>query len=207
MIKSGNCYSSKKLNFTLYVLIILWISPDLLHAQINNFSPDYYYQSSLSLQKKGMIVLGSWAMMNMLSGTYGVLSFEGERKYFHQMNAAWNFVNLGIAVAGFYGASSASDMMLTTQGMMDEVNHFDKILLINAGLDVLYIGTGILLWKNGRIKNNDRRIGYGKSVVVQGGFLLLFDTVLYLLNHQHSEALVSLNDTIALTPNGFRINF
>lgn len=207
MIKSENCYTGKKINIILFILICLWVSPEMLHAQIKDFNPDFYYQRSLSLQKAGMITLGSWAMLNIFSGTYGMLRFDGQQKYLHQMNTAWNLVNIGIAIAGYYGASTGSEMILTNQEMLNEVTNLNNILLINAGLDVIYIATGTLLWKNGLTKNNDRKTGYGKSIVLQGGFLLLFDTVLYLLNHQYSDAMISLNDTITLLPNGFRIHF
>lgn len=207
MIKSKKCYTLNKINFTLFILIVLCVSPEMLHAQINNYNPEFYYQKSLTLQKNGMLILGSWAMMNILSGSYGVLRSNGDTKYFHQMNAAWNIVNLGIAFAGYYGASSGAELSLTDQGMLDEVSHLNRILLINAGLDLLYIGTGIVLWKNGISGTSDRKMGYGKSILIQGSFLLVFDTVLYLINQKYSEGFLKINDTISFLPNGFRINF
>ncbi len=200
------CYTQKRLNFVLIILITLCVSSEMLHAQMNDFSADYYFKQSLSLQKKGMLVLGSWALINIATGTLGTFKLQDERKYFHQMNAAWNIVNLGIAAFGYYGASN-SDMNISTANMMMEVSKLNKILLINAGLDLLYISAGVWLWKNGLNNTSNRKSGYGKSLVIQGGFLLIFDTVLYLLNRQYSEGMLSLNDKIALLPNGFRISF
>ena len=47
------------------------ISPYVLHAQLSEFEPIFYHQQSLSIQKTGMIVLTSWASLNILSGIIG----------------------------------------------------------------------------------------------------------------------------------------
>ena len=49
-----------------------------------------------------------------------------------------------------------------------------RLLLLNAGLDVLYVAVGvalITLWQT------PDGLGHGIGVVLQGGFLLVFDTV------------------------------
>ena len=49
---------------------------------------------------------------------------------------------------------------------------------INAALDVVYIAGGAVLRQQGIEKNNPQWIGWGDSIILQGGFLLVFDSVM-----------------------------
>ncbi|MGW8314698.1 MAG: DUF6992 family protein, partial [Bacteroidales bacterium] len=73
-------------------------------------------------------------------------------------------------VAG-WGSEEILDKQLKTQ----------QLFLINAGLDVVYMGAGILLKRIAvkYPKNESRLIGYGDSVILQGAFLFIFDLVMY----------------------------
>ena len=90
-----------------------------------------------------MLILGSWAGLNMITGGLGYARTQGSISYFHQMNAAWNIVNAGIAYFGFKGTLSNSNV--TTSEILNDMTRFDTILLVNAGLDVLYISGGAWL--------------------------------------------------------------
>ena len=61
------------------------------------------------------------------------------------------------------------------------------MFLINAGLDVAYMGTGFLLrhLSTRNYKRPELLLGYGNSVILQGGFLFLFDGVMYLIQKNH----------------------
>jgi len=134
------------------------------------------WHAEQSFRKTGMIVLGSWAATNIVTGLIGRSQTTGSRSRFHEMNAIWNSVNLGIAVFGYISAQnldpngSAFDLYETQQQL-------DKVLLINAGLDLAYIATGF--WMRERSKNisgnQDLWNGYGTSIVLQGAFLFVFD--------------------------------
>ena len=54
-----------------------------------------------------MIVLGSWAALNIASGFIIAGQTQGEAKYFWQMNAYWNLINGGLAVMGYIDARKA----------------------------------------------------------------------------------------------------
>ena len=192
-------------NFLFFVLIFL-ISQNLLHAQESTFSSKNALKKSISIQKTGMIVLGSWATLNIISGTVGFYKSNGSTKYFHQMNAAWNLVNLGIAGIGYRGAlNTKTDLSYETS--IYKMQNFEQLLLINAGLDLLYIGSGVWLWKNGLNKNSPRKIGYGKSIILQGSFLLLFDTALYFIHNKQTRNLLEITDQLSFTSNGLLLSF
>jgi len=177
-----------------------------LHAQNTDISTQSILKKSISTQKSGMIVLGSWATLNIISGSVGFFSSSESVKYFHQMNTAWNIVNLSIAGFGYHGASRLDPNLGYTEAL-EKMRSFDKILLINAGLDLAYIGAGAWLWKRGINKSSDRQIGYGKSVILQGSFLLLFDTALYLIHNKNTQKILHLTEQLSFTGNGFILQF
>ena len=61
-------------------------------------------QDRLQLNQTAMWVLGTWATGNIVTGVIGRNNASGSRKYFHEMNAIWNVVNLGIAGFALYGS-------------------------------------------------------------------------------------------------------
>lgn len=206
MKKHYFCYSKQKLNSILLLCTILWLSTNLLHAQDSNFYYQNFLESSISIQKSGMLVLGSWALMNIISGIPGTLMYINDVKYFYQMNTAWNVINLGIATIGYIGAMNGYNAQSSVE-ILAELQKFDRILLINAGLDFAYIGTGIWLWKKG-IKDESYRLkGYGKSVILQGTFLFLFDTILYLVHHQKTTGLQILGGQLSISGTGVSFTF
>ncbi len=200
------CYSKPKFNSILLLCAILWLCSNLLHAQDSNFYHQNFLESSISIQKSGMLVLGSWALMNIISGIPGTYIYSKDVKYFYQMNTAWNVINLGIASIGYIGAMNGYNAQSSIE-ILAELQKFDRILLINAGLDFAYIGTGIWLYKKGIQDDSYRLKGYGKSVMLQGSFLLLFDAILYLIHHQETTGLQLLGGQLSLSTNGLSFTF
>lgn len=191
----------------LFSVLISVLLPEMLHAQNGTFDAQFYAQESQNLQKKGMILLGSWATLNILSGSTGYFLSENDTKYFHQMNAGWNFVNLGIAGFALYGISQMDASALSYSESLGELQNLDKILLFNAGLDVGYMAAGAWLWERGIRKESQRLEGYGKSLILQGGFLFVFDLVLYMIHAPLTNDLLQLSDQFEITASGFRIHF
>ncbi len=163
----------------------------------------------LELNQKGMIVLGTWAIANMASSPVLASRAEGSRKYFHQMNGFWNTVNLTLAGIGYY-TSATTDPALLTLGESIKAQHaMEKILLLNAGLDLAYMIGGLYLQQRAKRSANhgDRLKGFGQSLVWQGGFLLLFDVGFYLLQSNHGKQILNFVDQLAIGPAGLRFTF
>jgi hypothetical protein len=140
-----------------------------------------FYSRSLNTANTGMYILGTWAIANISTGACGWSKLEGERKYFHQMNLFWNSVNLAIAGFAIYGNLHTDISLLGTGEILQKHRALERILLINAGLDAVYIGTGVLLrhYSVKSEKRHDILKGYGNSIILQGSFLLVFDAVLF----------------------------
>ena len=127
--------------------------------------------------------LGGYALTNMAVSGIAVGQTTGEAHYFHQMNLYWNAVNLGIAGLGLLGLRKRNP---ATESLADAVQKHQavkKTLLINAGLDVVYVAGGLVLagQANAHPDQADKLRGYGKAVAAQGAFLLAFDMVNYLI--------------------------
>ena len=142
----------------------------------------------ISVNKTAMMVLGGWAVGNIALGASLRSQTLGTKRYFHEMNLIWNVVNLSIASVGLYNNFSSN---LTSMGLGDtffEQNKLERILLFNLALNVSYIvGGGWMIERSKTAINNSQRLkGYGRSLILQGSFLLAFDTTQYLIHNLSS---------------------
>ncbi|WP_157975988.1 DUF6992 family protein [Lewinella sp. IMCC34191] len=138
----------------------------------------------LEHQRKAMLVLGGWAVGNIGLGMALRSRTEGSTRRFHEMNAIWNVVNLSIAGLSYFTLGEAAG---TAIDGLQENGSFQKILLFNAGLDVGYVLGGLYLMERSRRPDADanRLKGHGRSIILQGGFLFLFDVANYLIAQRH----------------------
>ena len=177
----------------------------LFSLAICGFSQDYemFYSKSQMINRGGMYVLGGWAITNIVSGAIGWKYSTGDTRYFHQMNLFWNTVNLTIAGFGLAHTFSTEFHSMTGPEMLDKHLGSERLFLINAGLDLLYIGGGYYMKYRSTVKekNKDLLSGYGKSIMMQGGFLLVFDMVMYLIQRHHRiQFLESANLDLSMWP-------
>ncbi len=151
-------------------------------------SLSHFNQKRNDINQTGMKVLGGWAIANIAIGSIGFYNTKGAARYFNQMNIFWNIVNLGIATTGFYGEKEALQKQFNPNQSLAEQRKTKRILLINAGLDLAYIGGGIYLNRRGISKSSDRLHGYGNAVILQGAFLFLFDGTMFAIQNQHQKS-------------------
>jgi hypothetical protein len=152
-------------------------------------------QTRLEYNQQGMLILGTWAVINLILGALVSFRTSGQTQAFHQMNAYWNLVNLGIAAYGFWQASQV--VVLNFWEVVVAQQQIEKVLLANSALDFGYIALGLYLIERGRRLKKDKWIGFGKSIVLQGAFLLLFDAILYGFQQQLGTELVELGKALA----------
>jgi len=167
-----------------------------------------YNKGRINSTKTAMLVLGGWGLANIAAGITGNATAHGEAKYFHQMNAIWGAVNLGIAAAGYFGNRKLDPGRYNWQGSVQEQHKIEKIFLVNGALDLAYMAGGLYLREHGKTKlfgtGHDRWKGYGNSLIFQGAFLLLFDGINFTLHHGHGKRLFQhFNDLqLAVSPGG-----
>ncbi len=158
-------------------------------------------------QKTLGLTLGSFALANIAVGSIAAGQTTGETKQFHKMNVYWNLFNLGIAGAGLLGSRNRNANGETLADAVRQHENMKQILLVNAGLDVAYVVGGAYLRERARpgLANNhpdkaDQLRGYGKSVMVQGGFLLAFDLANYFIFKNRGDKQEKL--LLSATPDG-----
>lgn len=100
-----------------------------------------------------------WSVGWLTAATVGL--WRGRADYwrtFWLVSGIWCAINSIIALAGLLGS-------------VGELDDLRRLLWVNAGLDVLYVSTGIVLLTRSSVALR----GAGLAVLIQGAFLLLFD--------------------------------
>ena len=173
-------------------LRIIFLFSVSLQTQAQNLEVFNQYNQELNTHSKnGMIALGGWGVGNIIVGTAGALTTEkGSMMFsFHLMNASWNVVNLGIALPAYFGARKRLKKEYDIPGTFKLQRKQETIYAINMAADVLYVGSGVFLQEFGnRYSNNQVRDsfkGMGYSLIMQGGFLLLFDAMMFGVHKSH----------------------
>lgn len=169
-----------------------------------------FEQQRIGITKKGMLALGSWSAANIIAGAIGTGSANREAHYFHQMNMIWGGTNLLFAGLGYWGASKEKTDGATLSSVLLHQNKIEKTFLFNAGLDVAYIATGLYLRERSRRNADPSKLkGYGNSVMMQGGALLLFDAIIYTLHNKHGKKLSAFTDkfTVMAAPGGVSLAY
>ena len=148
-----------------------------------------FNQERQQIDQQLMIGLGTWAASNFALSGYGwATAVNEEVKYFHQMNVMWNTVNLGLALPGYFRATNANLGLNEAQSWAAQ-QKTQKIFLVNSALDLGYMASGFVLkQQNSPDASKQAQFeGYGNSLLLQGGLLLLFDLSAYWIHHHHGH--------------------
>lgn len=188
------------------MLVLLCVAAGAARGQALSFKDTVatYNSERISVNRTGMKVLGGWGLVSIAAGGVGYFTArDDEWKYFHGMNVLWGAVNTGIAAFGLAGVRKEMAAKLNYQQAYDRYRSNKRLYLINAGLDVLYIGTGIALNEYGNSAKNDAAMfkGFGKSIAIQGIVLLLFDNVMYAAHQRSNSKWFTLMSEIRFTGN------
>ena len=137
---------------------------------------------------RGLALLAAWVLLNLIGSGYRLAHADRRREsyYFHGMNVLWNLVNAGIAAWGILRLHFHPPAGLDAAELLSTQRFYETLFAVNAGLDVLYILVGSYLRRRAEWPNQarpERLRGYGSSLWVQGGFLLLFDAGMWGLLH------------------------
>lgn len=194
---------------TLFGFLMLFAGIRFLYAQSVPNLPQLTERQA-RLQRTGTWTLAGWSLANLAVSGVAIGKAEGSARYFHEMNLYWNAVNVGIAGAGLLSLRKKSPSP-TLSSAVKEHYTLQKTLLFNSGLDVAYITSGFWLLDKSKtettITRQNRFRGFGQAVVVQGGFLLIFDVTNYLLHRSDNARLHQLLDRVSLNGNGVTLQF
>jgi len=157
------------------IILILACSHAFAQDSLKTFNAD-----RIRTTTSGMAVLGSWGVLNLGTGAVGWnIANRGEGRYFFQMNTIWGAANFGVALIGLTGVQNEKGKKISASESLKRQERLEKIFKVNGILDIAYLGAGIYLKVAGDSRNSPIMKGYGESVILQGGFLLIFDGLMY----------------------------
>jgi hypothetical protein len=174
-------FEMKKLTFMIF--LSLYFSTKIVCQTFNQKSQDFQ-----KANQNLMLGLGSWSVGNITGSAVGwAVSDNQQWKSFHQMNVFWNAVNLGLAIPGYVKARRPSAYKDENMFQKEQLKT-ERLFLVNSGLDLIYITSGVLLMNtpDKKTEYQGRNLGFGSSIVLQGGFLLAFDATAYFI-HRHQR--------------------
>ena len=116
----------------------------------------------------------------------------------------WNSINLGLALVGLLMTLNADPASLDLKASLSQGDTYEKLFLFNGGLDVAYLVAAGLLLEHGSRTGEVRWTCYGTALLIQAGFLLVFDLTLFFLHRNIDNAIL---DRLAVTPNGVGLSF
>lgn len=150
--------------------------------------PNVLYAARGLIVGRGLAVLAAWVIANLAGSGYAVAHTDRrtEAHHFHFMNVAWALVNAGIAAWGIVMLRRLPPPGWSLAAEAGAHRHDETLFLINTGLDVLYIAVGLWLRRRAadpEAGNSVRLAGFGRSVLLQGGFLFVFDLAVTGLLH------------------------
>lgn len=146
---------------------------------------------------RGLAVLAAWALLNLVDSGYYLARADRRHAayYFHGMNVGWGLINALLACWGILHIQFTAPAGLRLADLVQAQLHYENLFLFNAGLDAAYVMTGFYLVAraaNPGQKQPARLLGFGRSLWLQGGFLLVFDVVLWSLLHWQGSAWLQL---------------
>lgn len=134
-----------------------------------------HYLSIWDLQRLILARLLSWSRFSFIAGL-GLLHLGSFWRGVGQQAIGWGAIDALIAVIAGH---SINRRMVGPEAAAPEVQrrearNLQRILWLNTGLDVLYVLGGLwLAYRRGAA--NPKWRGHGWGIIIQGGFLFLFD--------------------------------
>jgi hypothetical protein len=128
------------------------------------------------------ILLG-WAAASLLAGVWWRRSRDARLHGAGDQFIAWGAVDGLIAAGGIAGARKNArrleDGTINSQQHTLDARRFERIVWVNAALDIGYIAGGERLIQ--RSTGSPYRLGTGWGILIQGTFLLIWDIFLALI--------------------------
>lgn len=123
-------------------------------------------------QEQALGWLLSWGIGSVVVGAGLATARRDLIRQFGLQAVAWGAIDAALAFNGRITACRKQSDPTTSP--TKEAAKFQRIVAINAGLDVLYILGGLQLSRDRR----GARQGMGRGIAIQGAFLLVYDLIL-----------------------------
>ncbi len=130
-------------------------------------------QPFFTIKYRALGFLWAWGLTNIVVGAGMALNRNQVIRHIGFQAFVWGVIDAALAYTGRRDALAAPER---GDDPAIVASRDQKILLINAGLDVGYMATGYWLVRTARGRTD--RVGIGAGIAVQGMFLFGLDTLL-----------------------------
>jgi hypothetical protein len=134
------------------------------------------YKTFFHFQHTALGLLWRWGLASVALGSLALFSRNRALRQVGVQWLAWGAIEAALARAGQRAA-----MRHIHAGAEDEARHarrFRAVLLAGAALDFVYVAAGLMLFR--QAAGRSQRVGAGLGVLIQGLFLLVYDSLLAL---------------------------
>lgn len=143
-----------------------------------------------AFQRRTLPVLLGWAAGSMVAGLFW---FRSSRSWLRGLGSqffGWGLIDGLIALFGLRSATANAAKYdqgeISSSEMQTQTERFERILWVNTGLDIGYLLFGG--WIINRASGNDHRRGLGWGIILQGGFLFIWDLLLLIFLKSNQNA-------------------
>ena len=128
----------------------------------------------------GLGLLACWSIFFLVLGLAHQKDTRSWKWYFHRMNFYWSFIHLAIVGGAVFSLSLQLARMTNLESFHGLIAGLRQTLFLNIWLDCGYIIVGAIVLMLRDPKHAKRFKGYGLAIVLQGLFLLLLDSAMYI---------------------------
>tara|TARA_Y100001933_G_C18960407_1_gene547893 strand:+ start:68 stop:604 length:537 start_codon:yes stop_codon:yes gene_type:complete len=142
-----------------------------------------FQKKIFKIQQQSTLVFSGWSILNIgISPLCSKNLFNPvtSNEHFHLSNFNWNLFNAGFAGLSHYSVYTNSQKKWSITDLNKRKKRLERVLAVNVALDFIYIASGFLLK---HATNPDDLVNYpafnggGNSLILQGGFLLIYDSL------------------------------
>tara|TARA_Y100000589_G_scaffold193120_1_gene182803 strand:+ start:13431 stop:13967 length:537 start_codon:yes stop_codon:yes gene_type:complete len=142
-----------------------------------------FQKKIFKIQQQSTLVFSGWSILNIgISPLCSKNLFNPvtSNEHFHLSNFNWNLFNAGFAGLSHYSVYTNSQKNWSIPDLNKRKKRLERVLAVNVALDFIYIASGFLLK---HATNPDDLVNYpafnggGNSLILQGGFLLIYDSL------------------------------
>jgi hypothetical protein len=150
--------------------------PSFQHAFVVHTDKEQVMTTFWSWQQRALNWLLGWGIGSTIVGAGLATAKTPVVRHVGLQAVSWGAIDAALALSGRINARRKEQQLLDKAEEQHEASHFRKIVAVNAGLDVLYVLGG--WWLMRRSERDAARRGMGLGIIVQGAFLLIYDSLL-----------------------------
>ena len=119
----------------------------------------------------------AWSILSIAGGALLQLARAPFWRAFGQQAIGWGAIDAALAIFGRRGLEQKVQRGYPPAEAAKDLRNLRRLLWFNAGLDVLYMLGGLVLFR----RNDEAQRGHGAGILFQGLFLFKFDLIHALL--------------------------